>query len=119
MNHEAIDRMLANEDELIPSSGFVALVMRRIHEEIAAPKPIHFPWKRAIPGLVLGATGLGWSLAEVSRQALTDARLAPAMNLNVPNTAMRPLEGMAWAAAALCISLAIWKLVRRNESSLL
>ena len=56
----AIDRILATEEELIPSSGFLAATMERVREEAACPKPIPFPWLRALPGIVLGVFVLGW-----------------------------------------------------------
>ena len=40
-----LDRILTAEEELVPSSGFVASVMERVREEAAAPEPIPFPWK--------------------------------------------------------------------------
>jgi len=35
--------------------GFLASVMDRVREEAAAPPPIPFPWKRALPGMALVA----------------------------------------------------------------
>ena len=40
----AINRILTAEEELIPSSGFLAATMERVREEAAMPKPIPFPW---------------------------------------------------------------------------
>jgi hypothetical protein len=37
-------------DSILPSSGFADAVMTAIAREAAAPAPIQFPWKRAIPG---------------------------------------------------------------------
>src|SRR6202043_1907907 len=50
-----IDRILSREDEILPSSGFTVSVMDAVRREAAAPPPIPFPWKRALPGLVVGA----------------------------------------------------------------
>lgn len=52
MKHDEIDRILSREDEILPSSGFAVSVMDAVRREAAAPPPIPFPWKRAIPGLV-------------------------------------------------------------------
>jgi len=59
--HNEIDRILAAEDALVPSSGFLASVMERVREEAVAPAPIPFPWKRALPGaiVIVGAFGAG------------------------------------------------------------
>lgn len=53
-----IDRILSREDEILPSSGFVVSVMEAVRREAAAPPPIPFPWKRALPGMVLGGSVL-------------------------------------------------------------
>ena len=37
-----IERILAAEEELIPSSGFLAATMDRVREEAVMPKPIPF-----------------------------------------------------------------------------
>ena len=49
-----IDRILSREEEILPSSGFAASVMGAVRREAAAPPPLPFPWKRALPGLVVG-----------------------------------------------------------------
>ena len=53
MRDHELDRILSAEDDLVPSSGFVGSVMDRVRLEASAPAPIPFPWKRAIPGLLL------------------------------------------------------------------
>ena len=57
-DEDEMDRILSGEDEILPSSGFTVSVMDAVRREAAAPPPIPFPWKRALPGLVLG--GLCW-----------------------------------------------------------
>jgi len=53
-----LDRMLSREEELLPSSGFTDSVMDTIWREAVTPRPIPFPWMRALPGLVAGAFAL-------------------------------------------------------------
>jgi hypothetical protein len=53
-DHEEIDRILSREGEIMPSSGFVVSVMEAVRREATAPPPIPFPWKRALPGMVVG-----------------------------------------------------------------
>jgi len=53
MELNSIDRILASEEPLIPSLGFLDSVMERVREEAAAPPPIPFPWKRALPAFFL------------------------------------------------------------------
>jgi hypothetical protein len=109
MKDELLDRILATEEELVPSSGFAASVMERIREEATAPRPIPFPWKRAIPGLVLAAGVFGWGAAELTRQAFSAAHIAaPAISLHVPVSMLRSAEGIGWAAIALGTSFASW-----------
>jgi hypothetical protein len=48
---DILDRILADEEALLPTSGFAASVMDVIEEQAAAPAPIPFPWKLAVPGM--------------------------------------------------------------------
>ena len=57
---DSVGAILASEETIVPSSGFLAAVMERVQEESCAPAPIPFPWKRAIPGFVLAAAVFGW-----------------------------------------------------------
>jgi len=53
MSDDDLDRILSRTDDLEPSSCFVKNVMDAVRQEASAPAPIAFPWKRALPGLVL------------------------------------------------------------------
>lgn len=105
-----VERILASEEELVPSSGFVATVMERVHEESTLPPPIPFPWKRAIPGIALAAAVFGWGAFEM-------LRLAP----SAVNRTSHPLhlvagygiESAGWVALALVVSMLGWLLSRR------
>lgn len=113
MNHESIDRILAGEEELVPSSGFVASVMERIREEAAVPPPIPFPWKRAVPGFVLGCAGLGWGVVELAKRAIAAGPTAQTITLHIPPSLLQSGEGLGWVGLALGVSLVSWKLARR------
>ncbi|MFZ0796696.1 MAG: hypothetical protein WCA13_18540 [Terriglobales bacterium] len=65
IENEEIDRILSREDEILPSSGFALSVMDAVRREAAAPPPIPFPWKRALPGLVAGGLVLALVLIAV------------------------------------------------------
>jgi hypothetical protein len=68
---EEFDRALLEEDALVPSSGFAASVMDAIHQQSAAPAPIPFPWKRALPGLAampVGIAAVCWLAITVIRR---------------------------------------------------
>jgi hypothetical protein len=112
MKDEMLDCILANEEELIPSSGFTASVMDRIREEGAAPQPIPFPWKRAVPGIVLASGVFGWSAFELTSRALAAEHSGPAASLHLSISVLRPVEGLGWGTIALGLSLASWTLAR-------
>ncbi|HEY6489726.1 MAG: hypothetical protein WCC26_17210 [Terracidiphilus sp.] len=117
MNDESIDRILGGEEELIPSSGFVASVMDRIRDEAAAPLPIPFPWKRAVPGLVLGCAGLGWGVVELARHAIAAGQAAQTVTINLPTSLLQSRETLGWVALALGVSLVSWWLARRMSGA--
>lgn len=63
MTPDDLDRILASEESLIPSSGFAASVMEQVHAAATAPPPLPFPWRRFLLGLfsVSALAGLcGW-----------------------------------------------------------
>ncbi len=62
MRDDELDRILSQEEEIAPSSGLTASIMGAVLQEAAAPAPIPFPWKRAIPGLAALAVALVSSL---------------------------------------------------------
>ena len=111
--HNEIDRILANEDALVPSSGFLASVMERVREEAAAPAPIPFPWKRALPGalVIVGAFGAG--AFEMVRQGLPAASEVTLTTPHISAAMERPLEQAGWVAVALGVSLFSWLLSKR------
>jgi len=53
MKDDELDRILSEKQNLVPSSAFVRNVMDAVRREASLPAPIPFPWKRALPGLVL------------------------------------------------------------------
>lgn len=109
----ALDRILAAEEELLPSSGFLASVMERVQEEAAAPPPIPFPWKRAIPGILLATIVLGGGAVELVRLILSAMREISLAPPPLPAVAVRPISGVGWLLLALGASLLSWILSRR------
>ena len=112
-DHAAIDRILAAEQELIPSSGFLAATMERVREEAACPKPIPFPWLRALPGIVLGVSLLGWLGFEMVRAGLRSARETSIVQPHWPAVNVHALEPAGWVAVALVVPMISWILSRR------
>lgn len=112
-DYEAIDRILAAEEELIPSSGFLAATMERVRDKAAIPKPIPFPWLRALPGIVLAAGVLGWCGFGLARVGLANAREISFAQVHLTSATGRALEPAGWVAAALAVSLLSWFFARR------
>lgn len=109
INEAEMDRILSTPDEIVPSSGFAASVMEAVRREAAAPPPIPFPWKRALPfvGLAVIALVLMVVVAVVAaRQATSEAI--------VSNFSLGPWLGLlsaggvgpalAWSAGALLVA---------------
>lgn len=108
---DTIERILATQEELVPSSGFVSAVMERVHQESAALPPIPFPWKRAIPGIAL-ATGLfGWSAFEMLRHAST--MTVSTATIHLSTAAISSLESTGWVTLALAASWFGWRISSR------
>jgi hypothetical protein len=108
-----VDEILAAEDELAPSSGFLAAVMDRVHEEARMPAPIPFPWKRALPGFVLAAGVFGWVGVELVRLGVPVIKQTSLVAPHFPPGLVHPMQQAGWVALALVTSLASWLLARR------
>ena len=112
-----IGHILATEEELMPTSGFVSSVMDRVRQEAALPAPPPFPWMKAIPILVLAGAGIGWSAFEMVHLGLPVLGQAAVSWLTIPlplsNNIVRSLGQAGWVAMALGTSLVCWLLSRR------
>ena len=113
MTDERIDAILGEEEELVPSSGFLASVMERVREEAAAPPPIPFPWKRAVPGFVVAVGVFVWGGVEMVRYAVPAMAQLKVPHMQIAASAARPLEQAGWVAAALAVSLVSYLVSRR------
>lgn len=111
--HNEIDRILATEDALVPSSGFLASVMDHVQEEAAAPAPIPFPWKQALPGAIVAVGAFGAGAFEMVRQGLPTASEFALTAPHISAVMERPLEQVGWIALALGVSLFSWLLSNR------
>ena len=112
MDREELDRILAEEDGLIPSSGFIASVMERVETEAVAPAPIPFPWKRALPGFVVAVAVLVWAAVEMGRAVISAGGLA-LPRLPASLTFTPAVQQAGWVALAVGLAWAGWKLARR------
>jgi hypothetical protein len=124
-----INRILSREDEILPSSGFAVSVMDAVRREAAAPPPIPFPWKRAVPGLVVA--GLAAVLALVAGvvaigqlgRTSTSAQFPSFLSLPLSLPSLMPINfhgGMesaaSWTVLALLVTFVSVKLSMRLAS---
>jgi len=95
-----INRILSREDEILPSSGFAVSVMDAVRREAAAPPPIPFPWKRALPGLVVAGFTLALVLvAGVVAIAQLDKATVPPPSMSLPSMLAPIFQGNMGSAA--------------------
>jgi hypothetical protein len=113
MKQEKLDLILGGEEQLTPSSGFVASVMERVRAEAAALEPISFPWKRILPAVVLLAGALVWCGVELVRRGLPEMQTEMFAGSQLPAAMVQPVKDAGWVAVALGLSLCSWLLSRR------
>jgi len=117
MRHDDLDRILSAEEEIIPSSGFVASVMEAVRYDAGAPPSIPFPWKRALPGLCAAGLALVWVCVAGSTFFIpgTATQPLPARLLSTLAWILEAgkIAGGGWIALALVMSLVSVKLAMR------
>ena len=106
---DELDHLLANEDDVVPSSGFTQAVMDAVRAAEAAPPPIPFPWTRALLSLGAVAVILGVSASGVIRVASLSA--ADGWSFAVPPSVHETIQAVAtpesiWTIAALVVATA-------------
>jgi hypothetical protein len=109
---DELDRALAKEQEILPSSGFVNAVMQAVQQETSAPPPIPFPWKRALPGIVAAVLAIAFVVAATVAALVSGGNVRPLM---LPAEAASILHlaqnvGAGWIVMALLISFACVKI---------
>jgi hypothetical protein len=120
--NEEIDRILSREDEILPSSGFAVSVMDAVRREAAAPPPIPFPWKRALPGLVVaGLTLVLVLVAGVVAIAQLGKATASPPSMSLPSVLAPTFQGnmgsaAIWTLLALLVTWVSVKLSMRLAS---
>jgi|SRR5579863_1843381 len=114
MRHDDLNRILSAQEEIIPSSGFVSSVMDAVRHDAGAPRPIPFPWRRALPGLCAVGLTFAWVVVAGStlfmRATATEplpARLLSALTLILETW---KIVGASWLALALVLTFASLKL---------
>ena len=117
-----IGNILATEEELMPSSGFVTSVMDRVRQEAALPAPTPFPWVKAIVLILLACGICGWGAVELVHLGLPGLGLTglsqPGLSWltifpqHLSSDLVRSLELAGWVALALGTSLVSWLVSR-------
>jgi hypothetical protein len=119
-----LDRALnADQDTILPASGFADSVMTAIYHEASAPAPIPFPWRRALPGLaaaILVLLGLIAAVVFVVRSAPA-GKPAPASDSSFLTAQLAPflhsgsatLPDAFWLVSSLALALACLLVCRR------
>ncbi|MGO9640502.1 MAG: hypothetical protein ACLP1Y_04240 [Candidatus Acidiferrales bacterium] len=112
MTRDALDRILSAEDQIVPSSGFAASVMDAVRREAATPPPIPFPWKRALPGFVVGIVAIaglfvaGFALCTPETAVAPSSVLSLTQLVSAARLAAVKADGAGWIALAFLLTLA-------------
>ena len=108
-NLDQLDRILQEQDTLLPTSGFAASVMDAIQEQAAAPAPIPFPWKWALPGiaaLLAGVVIVCW-LAVNTVQNMREDTISETSWLTWLNSSAQPAVMLRTEVAPALLALAV------------
>jgi hypothetical protein len=109
MRDDDLDRILSQEEEILPSSGFAASVMDAVRQESSMPAPIPFPWKRALPGVVAAALTLVLAVvatvAHWNRGSEVQRLPAEWWPIIARSVEVATSTGMGWIALALLLTL--------------
>ncbi|HEY6271637.1 MAG TPA: hypothetical protein VIX19_06530 [Terriglobales bacterium] len=121
MKDDDLNRILSEEEELLPSSGFATCVMDAVRREASIPPPIPFPWKRALPGLAiagLAVVAVLIGLAKLVRGAAS-TQFPPAQpTVLVPILHAMINARVGWITLVLLVTLASVLLSMRLTSRL-
>jgi hypothetical protein len=113
MRDDNVDRVLAKDDEMVPSSGFTNAVMEAVRREAATPPPLAFPLWRALPGWVAAAITVALALAGVLREARMPAAEGIAESMSGVVRAWLTIwaaDGGSWILLGLVVSFVAVKL---------
>jgi len=100
MRLDDLDRMLSNDEDIVPSSGFTSSVMDLVRREASVPPPIPFPWLR----LVLGSLALLGVVAVLTWAGVTEELFTSLVGLSGATWA----RTAAWAAGAAARKDTAW-----------
>lgn len=106
MKYDDVDRILSDEQAILPSSGFTASVMAAVLSESSATAPIAFPWRWILPGMAASCLALAVLLQQVFVQpGISAARFRPAWLPDVVKaTETAKHLGVQWTAFAMLLT---------------
>lgn len=117
MRDDEIDRALAGEPEILPSSGFSRSVMDAVRADAEAPPPIPFPWKRLRPAIVACAIAFGLLAWAAGRAPEGLAEPSGAWSQAFERVLGFAVDAeLHWLAMALVVTLAAWTIGARAAS---
>ncbi len=121
MQPDEMDRILNEEERIVPSSGFAASVMEAVRREALAPPPIAFPWKRAVPGIVAAIIAMVvacvWGVREIlqTSDASQFSIESPRWLVEIFRAATNPAVG--WFAFTMLLTYLAVKFSARMSAS--
>lgn len=107
MKNDKIDRILADDPNLAPSSGFADSIMEAVRREAETPAPLSFPWRRVAPGLTVCLIAVG--AAAIAAFTGNAGASTPRANLLDVLEGSLLLQSALWLAGSL---LGSWLVVR-------
>jgi len=114
MRKDDIDRILSEEEEIVPSAGFLSGVMGVVQREAVEPAPIPFPWRRALPGILAAIFVLSFAFVAglaTSRHGISVGSLPFTMPSSFALVLQVAQEiRVGWITLALALSLVAMKL---------
>jgi hypothetical protein len=107
MKHDKIDRILAEDPTLQPSSGLADSIMEAVRREATTPAPLPFPWRRVAPGLAVCLIAVvAAAIAALQGSTGADAEWAP-LTAGLESTLLT--QSSLWLVGTL---LGSWLVVR-------
>ena len=101
---DELERLLAADEGLEPSSGLTERVMRAVIDEAEALPPIAFPWRRSVIGLsaclLLLTVGLVMALAQGLPELVPGPELKPKLDPRLVSSVGAPLGALVLAFVA-------------------
>ena len=95
-----LDRVLADDDMLVPSSGFAARVMDALRDDPAEAAPLAFPWRPFLIGVVACVI---WAASAIQLMTRIDRTVLRELAAQVVEVGTLPLYMAAVVIATLIV----------------